>query len=145
LKHVNHQNAFADTHRFKIVIPELFRMWKKKTKARISHRVAVAAVFMFVAPINKDNSSPQMARRAIAIEYHRKNLVCLAWYGLRKFFEEVRMDKKQRQRCDNDFAAEGRRRVLLLSTNTPTQSFPTHFASLRFAPLIAVLRDAKEG
>jgi len=43
---------------------------------------------MFIAHIDNDNSTPQITRRALALEYHRKNLICLAWYGFRKFFEE---------------------------------------------------------
>ena len=117
LKHINHQNAFADAHRFKIVIPELFRIWKKKAKSRISHRAAVAAVFMFVAPIDNDNSSPQIARRSIALEYHRKNLVCLAWYGFRKFFEECSETLKKAKIAAAHCAANFKKRAIFTVFN----------------------------
>ena len=88
LKHDRHKEGFADAHWGKIILPDLMRTWKRKTKLRVARRRKLAEAFMFIVHISFDNSTPQMTRRTLASDFYRVNLLCLAWLGFRKFFEE---------------------------------------------------------
>ena len=87
-RHERLKDDFAKAHWGKHVIPDLFNIWRGKIAIRKQLRTNNAEVFIYVAHIDTLNSTRQKTKTALATSYHRMILLCTAWYGFRKFFEE---------------------------------------------------------
>ncbi|GMH90999.1 hypothetical protein TrST_g6869 [Triparma strigata] len=86
-KHEKNKEAFANAHWGKRVIPTMLKLWKKKTRDRQARRRELVECFLYTTSISTDNSSRQLVKTELALDFYRKNLLCWVWVGFRRFLE----------------------------------------------------------
>ena len=86
-KHEKNKEAFANAHWGKRVIPTMLKLWKKKTRDRQARRRELVECFLYTTSIRTDNSSRQLVKTELALDFYRKILLCWVWVGFRRFLE----------------------------------------------------------
>ncbi|GMH76037.1 hypothetical protein TL16_g06949 [Triparma laevis f. inornata] len=86
-KHEKNKEAFANAHWGKRVIPSMIRLWKEKARDRKGRRKELVECFLYTTHITTDNSSRQIVKTDMAVDFWRKNLLCWVWVGFGRFLE----------------------------------------------------------